>query len=169
MFFSLLSITVMPTTPTYSPLPPQNPVECLRTYTCRCARYAEPYPVQPLKGLRGSRTDTVFYRAVVPAGHGGCGMSSSFRALAPDGADVSAAHHFPLRSLARHRHSAANAVSGRNLQLKLVCLRGRRHLHTRTVCLRGRRHLHTFTCRYAEIHASPPGAGSWHRICTGAP
>ncbi len=105
-----------------------------RLHTCRYARYSEIHPVQPLKGLRATRVDTVFYRAFVPAGHGGCGMSPSYRALVPDGAIVSAAHLFPLRSLARHCHSAANAVSERNLQLAPMCLRGRRQLRKFPVC-----------------------------------
>ena len=116
-----------------------------RLHTRRYARFAEIHPVQPLKGLRATRVDTVFYRAFVPAGHGGCGMSPSNRALVPDGAIVSAAHLFPLRSLARHCHSAANAVSERNLQFKLVRLRGRRRLRI-LVCLWGRRHLRLSLC-----------------------
>ena len=72
----------------YSPLIPQNPAECLRTNTCRYARYAEIHPSPPLKGLRGTRSASVSYRASVPAGHGCSGMSPSYRALAPVGAGL---------------------------------------------------------------------------------
>ena len=75
----------MPTTLTYSPPPPQNSAECLRPYPCRYARYVETHPVPPLKGLRETRAASVSYRASVPAGHAGCGVALSYRALAPDG------------------------------------------------------------------------------------
>ena len=79
------SKNLMPATRTYSPLTPQNPAESLQTNTCRYARYAETHPVQPLKGLREPRTASVSYRASVPAGHGGRGVASSYRASSPYG------------------------------------------------------------------------------------
>ena len=76
----------MPATLTYSPLLPQKPADCLRKNTRRYAQYAETHPVQPLKGLRETRAAYVSYRAFVPAGHAGCGLALSYRALAPGGA-----------------------------------------------------------------------------------
>jgi len=76
----------MPATLTYSPLFPQNTAEFLRPYPCRHVRYAATHPVQPLKGLPGTRVTDVSYRASVPAGHAGRGVALSYRALAPGGA-----------------------------------------------------------------------------------
>ena len=79
----------MPATPTYSPI--SHAPATARTQlapTHRYARYAEIHPSPPMKGLRGTRTASVFYRASVPAGHGGHGMSPSYRALAPHGAGL---------------------------------------------------------------------------------
>ena len=76
---------LMPTTPTYSPLIPQNSAEFLRAFPCRYARYAETHLVQPLKGLRETRAASVSYRASVPAGHDGCGLALSYRASSPGG------------------------------------------------------------------------------------
>ena len=75
----------MPITLTYSPQSPQNSVECLRTNPRRHVRYAETHPVQPLKGLREPRAASVSYRASVRAGHAGCGVALSYRALSPCG------------------------------------------------------------------------------------
>ena len=44
--------------------------------------------VPPQKGLRETPTDTDFYRASVPAGHDGRGVSLSYRAFAPRGAGL---------------------------------------------------------------------------------
>ena len=52
----------------------------------RSAGYAATHPVQPLKGLPGTRATDVSYRASVPAGHAGRGVALSYRALAPGGA-----------------------------------------------------------------------------------
>ncbi len=41
--------------------------------------------VPPLKGLPGTRATDVSYRASVPAGHDGCGLAPSYRALSPYG------------------------------------------------------------------------------------
>ena len=68
-----------------SPLIPQNSAECLRTNTRRYLRYAEPHPVPPLKGHQKPRAASVSYRASVPAGHGGHGVSPSYRALSTYG------------------------------------------------------------------------------------
>ena len=62
-------------TPTYSPPPPQNPADVIRADTCDTRRYL---PVPPLKGLRGTRTVTLFYRALSPDGDG---WSGSLKAL----------------------------------------------------------------------------------------
>ncbi len=80
------SKNLMPATRTYSPLTPQNPAESLQTNTCRSAGHAAIHPVQPLKGLPGTRATDVSYRASVPAGHAGRGVALSYRALAPSGA-----------------------------------------------------------------------------------
>jgi len=64
------SKNLMPATRTYSPLTPQNPAESLQTNTCRYARYAATHPVQPLKGLPGTRATGVSYRALAPGGAG---------------------------------------------------------------------------------------------------
>jgi RHS repeat-associated protein len=53
--------------------------------TRRYARYAEAHPVQPLKGLWEPRAASVSYRASVPAGHAGCEVATSYRALSPGG------------------------------------------------------------------------------------
>ena len=52
----------------------------------RSAGYAATHPVQPLKGLPGTRATDISYRASVPAGHAGRGDALSYRALAPGGA-----------------------------------------------------------------------------------
>ena len=52
----------------------------------RSAGHAATHPVQPLKGLPGTRAAFVSYRASVPAGHAGRGVALSYRALAPGGA-----------------------------------------------------------------------------------
>ena len=52
----------------------------------RFAGYAATHPVQPLKGLPGTRATDVSYRASVPAGHAGRGVALSYRALVPGGA-----------------------------------------------------------------------------------
>jgi len=78
----------MPATLTYSPLFPQNTAEFLHPYPCRHVRYAATHPVQPLKGLPGTRATDVSYRASVPAGHAGRGVALSYRALAPGGAGI---------------------------------------------------------------------------------
>ena len=86
-------------TPTYSLVPHASATARTQlTPTCGYARYAEIHPVQPLKGLRGTRSASVSYRASVPAGHGGRGVSQSYRALAPVGAG--------LPSAIEGRHSA---------------------------------------------------------------
>ena len=74
----------MPASLTYSPAPhaPATAGTQLAP-TCGYARYAEIHPVPPLKGLRGTRAAVVSYRASVPAGHGGRGVSPSYRDLAP--------------------------------------------------------------------------------------
>ena len=58
----------------------------MRQAPCRSAGYAATHPVQPLKGLPGTRATDVSYRASVPAGHAGRGVALSYRALAPGGA-----------------------------------------------------------------------------------
>ena len=65
---------------------------CVVAPSTHIRRFSVPCPVQPLKGLRGTCADTVFYRAVVPAGHGGRGATLSYRALSPDGESLS----FPI-------------------------------------------------------------------------
>ena len=62
----------MSAAPTYSPLFPQNTAEFLRPYPCRHVRYAATHPVQPLKGLPGTRATGVSYRALAPGGAGFC-------------------------------------------------------------------------------------------------
>ena len=68
---------------TYRPQIPQIPADPLRVNPCdsrgprRC--------VQPLKGLPGTRATDVSYRASVPAGHAGCEVAPSYRALSPAG------------------------------------------------------------------------------------
>ena len=52
----------------------------------RFAGYAATHPVQPRKGLPGTRAASVSYRALAPAGHAGRGVALSYRALAPGGA-----------------------------------------------------------------------------------
>ena len=52
----------------------------------RSAGHAATHPVQPLKGLPGTRATDVSYRASVPAGHAGRGVALSYRALVPGGA-----------------------------------------------------------------------------------
>ena len=95
MYFRLIKKPLMPATLTYSPLTPQTHAERLRTNTRRYARYAEIHPVPPLKGLQETRAASVPYRASVPAGHAGCGVAPSYRALSPDG-DLG---HIPYRPL----------------------------------------------------------------------
>ena len=51
----------------------------------RYARYAEIYPLQPLKGHQKPCAASVSYRASVPSGHAGCGLALSYRASSPDG------------------------------------------------------------------------------------
>ena len=73
-------------TPTYSPI--CHTPATARTQlvpTRRYARYAEAHPVQPLKGLWEPRAASVSYRASVPAGHAGCEVATSYRALSPGG------------------------------------------------------------------------------------
>ena len=77
---------------TYRPVP-HVPAPCLRgadgsmrQAPRRSAGYAATHPVQPLKGLPGTRATDVSYRASVPAGHAGRGVALSYRALAPGGA-----------------------------------------------------------------------------------
>ncbi len=72
--------------PTYSPLPhiPATAGTHLAPMR-RHVRYAETHPVQPLKGLRETRTASVSYRASVPAGQGGRGATLSYRASSPGG------------------------------------------------------------------------------------
>ena len=62
----------MPATLTYSPLLPQKPADCLRKNTRRYAQYAATHPVQPLKGLPGTRATDISYRALAPVGAGFC-------------------------------------------------------------------------------------------------
>jgi len=62
----------MPATLTYSPLIPQNAADIIRADTCDTRRY-------------NARAAAVPYRAVVPAGHAGCGAALSYWALAPYG------------------------------------------------------------------------------------
>ena len=62
----------MPATLTYRPLTPQNPAEFLRPYPSISAGYAATHPVQPLKGLPGTRATDVSYRALAPVGAGFC-------------------------------------------------------------------------------------------------
>ena len=52
----------------------------------RSAGYAATHPVQPLKGLPGTRATDISYRALAPGGAGGRRMSPPYRALAPAGA-----------------------------------------------------------------------------------
>jgi len=61
------------------------PAECLYTFPRKYARYANPHPVQPLKGLGETRAAAVSYRASVPAGHAGCWLAMFHRALSPYG------------------------------------------------------------------------------------
>ena len=77
---------------TYRPVP-HVPAPCLqdangsiRQAPRRFAGYAAIHPVQPMKGLPGTRATDVSYRASVPAGHAGRGVALSYRALAPGGA-----------------------------------------------------------------------------------
>jgi len=78
----------------YRPQPSQIPADSLRGNPCdsrdprRC--------VPPLKGLREPRAASVSYRASVPAGHGDCGVSPSYRASSPTGESL------PLRITATH-------------------------------------------------------------------
>jgi len=79
---------------TYRPPTSQIPADSLRGNPCdscdprRCA--------PPLKGLRDPRAASVSYRASVPAGHGDCGVSPSYRASSPTGESL------PLRITATH-------------------------------------------------------------------
>ena len=69
-FFGKNAPPAMSAAPTYSPLFPQNTAEFLRPYPCRHVRYAATHPVQPLKGLPGTRATDVSYRALAPGGAG---------------------------------------------------------------------------------------------------
>ena len=60
---------------TYIPPSQQNPADIIRADTCDTRRHL---PVPPLKGLRGTRTVTLFYRALSPDGDG---WSGSLKAL----------------------------------------------------------------------------------------
>ena len=63
----------MPTTPTYSPVPHAPATAGTQSAPAwRYAQYAEPHPVQPLKGLPGTRATDVSYRALAPGGAGFC-------------------------------------------------------------------------------------------------
>ena len=55
----------MPTTPTYSP---QTHAECLRTYPCGYARYAEICPMNPLTGIWVTHRTVLGYRYASPNG-----------------------------------------------------------------------------------------------------
>ncbi len=71
----------------YAPAPRlQDADGSMRQAPRRSAGHAATYPVQPLKGLPGTRATDVSYRASVPAGHAGRGVALSYRALAPGGA-----------------------------------------------------------------------------------
>ena len=52
---------------TYIPPSQQNPADIIRADTCDTRRHL---PMPPLKGLRGTRTVTLFYRALSPDGDG---------------------------------------------------------------------------------------------------
>ena len=57
--------TPLPTTPTYSPVPHAPATAGTQSAPAwRYAQYAEPHPVQPLKGLRITRTASVSYHAL---------------------------------------------------------------------------------------------------------
>ena len=71
----------------YAPAPRlQDADGSMRQAPRRSAGHAATHPVQPLKGLPGTRATDVSYRASVPAGHAGRGVALSYRALAPGGA-----------------------------------------------------------------------------------
>ena len=68
----------MPFTPTYSPVPHvpaphlRDADGSMRQAPRRSAGYAATHPVQPLKGLPGTRATDVSYRALAPGGAGFC-------------------------------------------------------------------------------------------------
>ncbi len=71
----------------YAPAPRLRDADgSMRQAPRRSAGHAATHPVQPLKGLPGTRATDVSYRASVPAGHAGRGVALSYRALAPGGA-----------------------------------------------------------------------------------
>ena len=76
----------MPATLTYNPLlhAPATAGTQLATRH-RYERYAATHPIQPLKGLPETRAASVSYRALVPAGHAGCGVAPPYRALSTYG------------------------------------------------------------------------------------
>ena len=117
----------------YRPQSPQIPADPLCGNPCdsrdprRC--------VPPLKGLRKLRAASVSYRASVPAGHGDCGVSPSYRALSPYGENQKSSFKAlpdnesipttppPFRHTPNHSWPQPTTTVWRNLQQNLQHLR----------------------------------------------
>jgi len=90
--------------------------------------------VSPLKGLRETLTASVSYRASVPAGHAGCGVAPSYRALSPYGENLKSSFKAlpdsesipatppPFRHTPCHPWPQPTTSVWRNLQQNAPCL-----------------------------------------------
>ena len=83
IYFRPINNSLMPFTPTYSPVPHvpaphlRDADGFLRQAPRRSAEYAATHPVQPLKGLPGTRATDVSYRALAPGGAGDDGARTT--------------------------------------------------------------------------------------------